>query len=225
MNLPGVATNVLGTHPASLIRTRLQVLDPRDDLTLAEHASAGDRAALESLYARYADPLYAFICHHLSGRTADVEDIWQDTLLAAVRSLSKYRGSSRLFTWLCGIARHKIADYLRCLGQSPVVISEVPSQQLAAMIDKGALPEESLMKLDTRVAVVAAMGALPENYRIALVVRYANQGTVADVAQSIGKTYKATESLLCRARVAFRAALLHQDETLVRDDTEDHDGQ
>ena len=179
---------------------------PADDLSLVRGVAAGDESALETFYARCADPLYAFICHHLGGASSDAEEIWQDTLLAGLQSLERYSGQSRLFTWLCGIARHKISDRLRRRGQPVATLSETPPEQLAALIDAGPLPEEILEKRETRVRVVRALGPLPEDYRRALVARYADRFSVEQVAQLLGTTYKAAESLLSRARRAFREA-------------------
>lgn len=187
-------------------------VDSSDDLSLLRRVAAGDPAALQTLYTRYGEPLFAFICHHLDGSRPDAEEVWQDTLLAAIRSLPEYRGRSRLFTWLCGIARHKIADHLRRRGRPVAAFSELPSQQLAALMDAGPLPEEILAQKDTRIRVIEALAALPEDYRAALVARYADQRSVDEVAELLGKGYKAAESLLSRARAAFRAAWSSADE-------------
>ena len=164
------------------------------------------------LYARYADPLFAFVYHHLDGSRPDAEEVWQDTWVAALGSLQTYGGRSRLFTWLCGIARRKIADRLRRRGLQRAAFSAASPEQLAALMDAGPLPDEILAQAGTRVRVVEALASLPEDYRLALVARYADQRSVGEVAKSLDRTYKATESLLARARKAFRAAFLHGDE-------------
>ena len=117
-----------------------------------------------------------------------------------------------MFTWLCGIARHKIVDHLRRRGRDAVVFSEMPPARLAALIDAGPLPEKVLAEKDTRIQVVRVLAALPDNYRRALVVRYADRRSVDEVAQLLGITYKAAESLLARARSAFRTAFATTEE-------------
>ena len=59
-----------------------------DDLTLARSVAAGDETALVTLYARYADPLFAFVYHHVDETPLDAEDLCQETWLAALRALS-----------------------------------------------------------------------------------------------------------------------------------------
>ena len=183
-------------------------MEAADDLTLARQVADGDETALETFYARYANPLFAFIYHHLDESRPDAEDVWQETLLAAINALPAYRGQSRLFTWLCGIARHKIADHFRRQGRSVAeVFSDVPQAELAALIGAGTLPEELVVRRATRVRVVQALATLRDDYRTALVARYADEQSVDEVARQLGRTYKATESLLSRARVAFQEAL------------------
>ncbi len=188
-------------------------IDPNNDLTLARRVAAGDEAALEALYARYADPLFAFIYHRMGDSRSEAEEVWQETLLAAFQSLGAYRGQSRLFTWLCGIARHKLADHYRHRGRKPAESLAVAlAQEWDLLVDTAPLPEELLAQRATRARVVEALGALPADYRAALVARYADEHSVDQVARLLGKTYKATESLLARARAAFRAALAGAEE-------------
>jgi len=181
--------------------------DRADDLDLAARVAAGDEQALEVFYARYADPLYAFIFHHLNGGRADVEDVWQETLVAAVGALPGYRGQSRLFTWLCGIARHKLTDHLRRAGRSVSLVEDERSPDLTQVIDLAPLPDALLEQRAVRVRVVEALAMLPEDYRAALVGRYVEERTVEEVAALLGRSYKATESLLSRARANFREAI------------------
>jgi len=176
------------------------------DLQLAQSVAEGDEAALTVLYEHYADPLFAFIYHHLDAQRADVEEIWSETWLAALRSIKSYRGQSRLFTWLCSLARHKIADYCRKQRRHAQVFSTVPAELIEATMDDSPLPESILADRAIRSRVVETLMALPDDYRTALVAQYANEHSVDQIAQQLGRSYKATESLLSRARAAFRAA-------------------
>lgn len=179
-----------------------------EDFALAQRVASGDEAALESFFQCYTDMLFAFIFHHLNQSHSDAEDVWQETLLAGLRALPGYRGQSRLFTWLCGIARHKIADHFRRQGQDPTeVFSDVPDEKLSILIHSAPMPEELVSQQATRIRVIEALGMLPKEYQVALVMRYADEQSVGEVAQKLQRTYKATESLLARARVAFQEAL------------------
>jgi RNA polymerase sigma-70 factor (ECF subfamily) len=184
-----------------------------DDLALAERVASGDESALKVLYDRHADSLFGYIYHALNGARQEAEDVWQDTLSAAVRRMSSYRGQSRFFSWLCSIARHKIADYFRRRSRKGSELLLLPPEELANLIDGAPLPDEILSQSATCLRVVEALGGLPEDYRIALVARYADGHNVEEVARLLGKSYKAAESTLSRAREAFRTELSKQPET------------
>jgi len=182
------------------------------DTILARRMASGDQEALQIFFERYADPLFTFIFHHLDCRREEAEEVWQTTLAAAVNSLMAFRGEGRLFTWLCAIARHKIVDYRRRKGIPADVFSDLPPQRLTGMMDSTPLPEEVLLRRATRLLVVTALASLPDEYRLALLERYIHERTVGEVSKLLGRSYKATESLLSRARSALRAALARLEE-------------
>ncbi|SPE57245.1 putative RNA polymerase sigma factor NccH [Verrucomicrobia bacterium] len=187
-------------------------LEPDDDPALAKRVAAGDQSAVNELYQRHADPLFAFILHSLQGSRPEAEDVWQDTLAAAFRALPSYRGQSRFFSWLCSIARHKIADYYRRRNRTTQPILLIPPEELTQLMDEGPLPDELINQRETCLRVVEALGQMPMDYRQALTARYSDGRSVEEVARLLSKSYKATESLLSRARVALRAALAQQPE-------------
>ncbi len=89
------------------------------DLRLASWLAQGDPAAAAELVERYADDLYRFVYHQVGGVAQDTEDIVQETLVAALSAISRFRGDSKLRTWLFSIAAHKIADLQRRSGRNP----------------------------------------------------------------------------------------------------------
>jgi RNA polymerase sigma-70 factor, ECF subfamily len=187
--------------------TRFGAPAQHDDRALARAMADGDRAAVEQFYERYADALFAFIVHRANVPRPEAEDIWQESLLAAMETVGAYRGESRLFSWLCGIARHKMIDRLRDVTGAGAPAGDGDPADLALLIDGGPLPDAALQRQDTRAMVIEALMRLPDEYRRALVARYADERSVDDVAALLGRSYKATESLLSRARAAFRDAL------------------
>jgi len=182
-----------------------------DDLALARQVAGGDQAALTMLYARYTDSLFAFIYHRLEAPRADVEEIWQDTWLAALRSIQSYGGRSRLFTWLCGLAQHKIADFCRRRDRHRQAFSDAPFDFAGAALGSGPLPEEILARRDVRSRVVQTLMELPDDYRRALAARYVDGCSVDETARLLDRPYKAAESLLSRAKTAFRDAFCQKE--------------
>ena len=79
----------------------------------------GDPDAWRSLFETYGEPLYLFAYHHCCGDAAAAEDVRQETLIAAIERIDSYREEAPLFGWLCGIARHKAADWARRRKREP----------------------------------------------------------------------------------------------------------
>lgn len=181
--------------------------DTSDELALAERVAQGDEGALNVLYERHADPLFGYIFHALNGARQETEEVWQETLSAAVRGITGFRGQSRFFSWLCSIARHKVADFWRRQYRHTQNMFLLPPEELTTLMDAGPLPDEILSQRATCLRVAEILGALAPDYRTALVARYADGQSVEEVARLLGKSYKAAESTLWRAKEAFRAEI------------------
>jgi len=174
-----------------------------------DRISAGDERAISEFVERYGDRLYNFVYQRVGQRQEDAEDITYDTFLAATRSASAFRGDSAVFTWLCGIARRKIAGHYRTYGRH----RRIPSEKIITMEDLGDLrsdaesPHEIAVRMQSRVEIVrSVVETMREAEAEVLVMKYALEMDVREIAETIGRTPKAAESLLSRARESFRAA-------------------
>lgn len=171
---------------------------PCDEKTLARGLMKGDPQAWAALCDAYAGPLYVYAYHRTGGDRHMAEDVRQETLIAAAERIGSYRGEVPLFSWLCGIARHKAADQVRQARRIGTPL-DLPDMECAS----GQAHESA--------GLVEALWALPEAYREALLARYQRGDSVGGVAARIGRSYKATESLLSRAREALRNNLAEVD--------------
>jgi len=168
---------------------------------LVAQVLAKDRKATAEFVARCADWLYSFVRHRLAPRTEMVEDLVQDILLAAWQGLPNFRGDANLRSWVLGIARHKVEDYYRRR------IRDAESNE-----DEDSVPEVAVVpmfeqQLDSAIQqerVQAILALLPEAYGLALLWRYRDSKSAREMAQLTGKTEKAIERLLARARENFR---------------------
>jgi RNA polymerase sigma-70 factor, ECF subfamily len=182
-------------------------LDELDDLALKGRVLSGDREAAGVLFRRHLEPLYEFVHYRLGGDRSAVEDVVQDTFLVALESLASFDGRSSLSTWLCGIARNKIRGERR--KRRPMALEDALAEAdpeidaILADVAREPLPEEVLDRQETRELVGAALSSLPGDYRAALLSKYVEDRSVEDLAASSGSTFKAAESRLQRARVAF----------------------
>lgn len=175
------------------------------DLELARQIVAGDARAMETFYQRYFSRLYRFVYYQVGGSHDDAQDVLQDALIAAVKSLSSYRGDSSLYSWLCGVAWNKAADFRR----REYRMAQVEQRTIKDMVetkglDTNPMPDNALLREENKERVQETLMALPEHYRQVLVLKYAEGLPVEDIAQIMRRTFKSTESLLTRARSAFR---------------------
>jgi RNA polymerase sigma-70 factor (ECF subfamily) len=181
--------------------------DLEAEIYQAGQVAAGDERAFREFYERYADPLYLFTYHLLDGKKEDAEEVWQDALVAAVNGISRYRGECRLFSWLCAIARRKAIDHYRRNGRTAAQLTmDLP--EALELPDDALLPEEALANRAVRARVVEILESLPAEYREGLTERYIHCLSVEEKSTHLQKSYKATESLLSRARQAFKEAFL-----------------
>jgi RNA polymerase sigma factor (sigma-70 family) len=175
----------------------------QQDLILAGEVLAGNESSLQSLYEQNANALYAFIFHSLDGEHDLADDIWQETWLAGFHSLGAYSGRSSLFTWLCAIARHKMADHFRRAKRTEEFSGELLTEN-TCYLDAEPLPEQVVQAKATRLMVVRTFKCLSLEYQSVLEERYLQEKSVGEIARQMQKSYKATESLLSRARNRFR---------------------
>ncbi len=185
---------------------------PSAECDLIAGLRRGEPGAWSELCDRFGDVLYRYAFHLAGGEAAWAEDIRQETLLAAADAIRSFRGEAPVFGWLCAIARRKAADELRRRGRmaDPPDDDGEPSG-LWERMEREALPEESLERAETRANVVRALWNLPPEYHRLLIARYADGVDVDTLARRMGRTYKATESLLSRARAALREQLREVD--------------
>lgn len=148
--------------------------------------------------------LYGYFMVRVGGRIPVAEDLTQETLLAAVTGTSTPSAETPLMAWLFGIARHKLLDYYRRIDRER---HHVESSLDSESIDIGPSPPLASLDVDniyTREVIIAVLDHLPPRQRAALVIRYFDDCDVATTASLLGVSLHATESLLARARRAFR---------------------
>jgi len=178
-----------------------------EDLELVAGVLRKDRKATAEFVARYADALYSYVRSRLAPQYEHVEDLVQEVFLTSWQSLSQYRGAGPLQAWVMGIARHKVEDYYRERLRAPESIEEAdlePDKSTSVAEMYRLLEQDELRKNTQRV-----LAALPEQYRLVLLWRYWERTSAREMALQTGKTEKAIERLLARARAEFRERWNH----------------
>lgn len=181
-----------------------------DERDLVARMRAGDETAFDRFFEGHFSRLYRFALARM-GRDPDAaEDVVQNTLCKAVAGLAGYRSESRLFTWLCTICRHEIAAYYERQGRRPAPVALVEdAPEVRAALERLAAgegnPEAGMERQDVARLVQVALDALPPAYGDALEWKYVHGLPVKEIALRLNLGPKAAESLLTRARAAFRA--------------------
>lgn len=191
-------------------------MDELTDRLLVRRLLAGDERAFDEFFADYFPRLFRFAVARLRDDDA-AEDVVQATLMQAVRKLHTWRGEAALFTWLCTICRREAWAWAERRAQrlhvpltddDPDVRSALES--LAAGLDG---PDAALARGELGRLVQLALDHLPPRYSRVLEWKYLEDLSMQDIAARLDTTPKAVESLLSRAREAFRdgfAVVQHQ---------------
>ena len=182
-----------------------------DDRKLIARMQAGDERAFDTFFNSSCDRLAAFAARRTSLPASTIEDIVQNTLIKAVRNLDSFRGDSALFTWLCQICRNEIINAQR----KPSARAEHQSLEEFATTDEASIKLRAPDDADPLCAFEAAshqrtiattLNALPDHYALALEWKYCDGLSVKEIAHELGLTTLSAQSLLARARLAFKEA-------------------
>ena len=172
------------------------------DLLLA--ASAGDPAAVRKLLDEVAPVVYGYLYARVGADQTAAEDLLQETLLEAVRSASGFRGEAALSTWLCAIARRRLARYFEAERRS-----EAGRRGLHLVAE--AAGDEEIERFDRHDEVIRALGRLSPLHRQVLVLKYMDRLPVEEIASHLGRSRVQIQSLLQRARDGLRRQLEEED--------------
>lgn len=183
-----------------------------EDRALVRRMLGRDEHAFEQFFQAYAPGLYRFALARVARDADAAEEVVQSTLSKAMGKLATYRGEAALFTWLCTFCRHEIsAHYARRQRTSNEIplIEETPDVR-AALESLGAAsldgPDERLRRVEVARAVQMTLDYLPDRYGAALEWKYIQELSVHEIAARLDVSPKAAESVLSRAREAFRDA-------------------
>jgi RNA polymerase sigma-70 factor, ECF subfamily len=175
-----------------------------DDRELVARMLAGDRAAREQFAERYAPAVLRFAAAKLGARRDLAREMAQAALTRALAHLGSYRGDAALLTWLCACCRNEILMRLRRDRSAPPMVELPPADLLVA--EDRETGEAALLARERALRVHLTLDALPERYASVLEWKYVEHLTTDAIARRLGMGAKAAESLLGRARRAFRAA-------------------
>lgn len=182
----------------------------QQDRTLVQRMLHGEDVAFEEFFDFYFPALYRFVLIRLNKDADAAEEVVQRALCKAVSKLKTYRGEAALFTWLCTFCRHEISGYVKTQKRfvyQPEFVYDNPEMVAALeslLITSEDHPDISLLRKELAQLVHVALDALPQRYADALEWKYIEGLSVKEIAVRLDLGLKAAESLLTRARNAFR---------------------
>lgn len=171
--------------------------------TGGETTAGGDifasEAAFRAFYDRALPRVYAYLLSRCGHDRALAEELTQQAFVAAVRDRSAARRAADPVTWLVGIARHKLADHFRRLERDQRRHLRLVVREIDVDSDTAAWRTR-----EERAEVERTLANLPPLQRAVLILHYTDGLPIREVAGLIGRSEAATESLMTRARAAFR---------------------
>jgi RNA polymerase sigma-70 factor (ECF subfamily) len=179
------------------------------DRSLAREVAGGDAAAFDAFFKEYFPRLFRFALGRVDNDPALAEEVVQRTMCIVVRKMGNYRGEALLFTWLCQICRNEMAAVFRQRGEQyreHIPIDDHPAVQAAleSVLAEDFSPESAQRQKEIAEFVHATLQHLPLRYARALEMKYVGGHSVLEIAQELELSEKAAESLLTRARKAFK---------------------
>jgi RNA polymerase sigma-70 factor (ECF subfamily) len=159
-------------------------------------ALVADEAAFRDWYDLVLPRVYRFLLARCAGDVALAEDLTQQTFVEAVRRRYQYDTRSDVVTWLCAIGRSKLVDHHRRLGRD--------RHRRLRLVSGWSDVDQPSRGTEERAVVQEALEQLTGEERLVLVLRHLDELPVKDIARLIGRSSRATDSLLVHAREAFR---------------------
>jgi RNA polymerase sigma-70 factor (ECF subfamily) len=186
----------------------------RDQMTseaLADMVAQGDGAAFKSLVLRHQNQVLS-LCHRILGDRQRSEDIAQEVFLKVWQAANTYQQKSKFTTWLYRIAVNLCLNeiksrqrwsWLRYLRLSPASTQI----DIEGQIDESPTAEELVIAQELNQRITEALKALPENQRVALVLRRYDGLSYEEISRILKCSISAVEALLVRAKRAIQADL------------------
>lgn len=181
------------------------------DLELVRRMLRGNEAAFEEFFDATYPALYRFALVRLAGDRDAAAEVAQAAICKSTSKLETYRGEATLLTWVYTFCRHELhalhrgrdrAEHVELLEERPEIRAALESLRADIEDDPGAsLDRQRLAALVQRI-----LDHLPSHYASALEWKYIEEVPVQEIGRRLSLSPKAAESLLTRARRAFRDA-------------------
>lgn len=171
-----------------------------NELEIVERILKKDERALRLFYNQYYKQIFNFI-YRKTKKYHLTEELTQDTFIDFLDALRDFRFQSSLKTFIFSIAKNKAIDWIRRKKIKNIIFSMLPNYVVEGL--KVVLIDEELEKKALAKKITHVFAKLPNDYRRILRQKYIEEAKVDKIAHDLNLGFKATESLLFRARKAF----------------------
>lgn len=176
------------------------------DIDAMQRLAAGDDLALNSLMERWKDKVAAFLLR-MTGNAASATDLTQETFVKLYQSRDRYHPTAPFPTYLFRIAANLARNHARWKQRHPSVSSDDEDEHVPESVEMQPGPDEQMERREQWQRVEAALAALPDDLREAMLLFTYQDMSYAEIATAVGCTSKAVETRIYRARQILRAEL------------------
>jgi RNA polymerase sigma-70 factor (ECF subfamily) len=172
----------------------------RSDAQLLEGIRRANQADFALLYERYFPRIYSFAYGRLRNH-ADTEEVVQETFLAVFRSVDAYRGQSSLLSWIYGIAKNTVNNYIRRARAHDQRVERAESELVrSAHSLEACTPEEHLSLRRYQAAIQDRLAGIPEWHHEVFVLRHVENLPIGEIARRVSRSNDAVRSSLYRIK-------------------------
>lgn len=175
-------------------------MEVNQEKKLLEKIVNRDEKALFYVYKKYQPSIFNFVKSQINNyQTA--EELTQDIFLDFIEALRDFRFQSSIKTFLFSIAKHKVIDQIRKKKIKNILFSRLPSFIVESL--KVVFIDDEIDKKELQEKIAKIINSLPNDYQLVLRLKYIEGIKMKEIAKKLKLNFKATESLLFRARKSF----------------------
>jgi len=180
-----------------------------DEQLVSDYLKHKDDKTLETLFGRYLKPIYGFV-YKYTNLLNEAEDITQETFVKIWRNLKKFDQNRSFKTWIFQIAKNTAIDFLRQKKNIPFSDFETEEGEnpiANTLIDENPLPPEILDQKNLAEILATAIDKMSAKYRQVLHLRYYNQFTFQEIAETLNEPLDTVKSRHRRALITLKEIL------------------
>ena len=176
------------------------------DQVLVRRVQRGDKAAFDVLVRKYQHKIVKLVTRYVHDST-EALDVAQEAFIKAYRAIHGFRGDSAFYTWLYRIAINTAKNHLVAEGRRPLDhgmdLQDPDQYDVQSRLRDVDTPERLLLTDEIQRTVEAAIAALPEDLRTAIVLRELEGMSYEQIAETMGCPVGTVRSRIFRAREAI----------------------